>query len=57
MNEFPYTCEAALQMFKGHELSAWALESSWGTRAFHESRVTAAIFADGAALGPGETFN
>ncbi|MGH8460401.1 MAG: acyl-CoA dehydrogenase family protein [Stenotrophobium sp.] len=48
-----YTWEADLQMFMKR---AWALESAWGTRAFHKSRIAAAVFADGAALGPGETF-
>jgi alkylation response protein AidB-like acyl-CoA dehydrogenase len=49
-----YTWEADLQMFMKR---AWALESAWGTRAFHKSRIAAAVLADGAALGPGETFN
>ncbi|MGH8541167.1 MAG: acyl-CoA dehydrogenase family protein [Stenotrophobium sp.] len=49
-----YTWEADLQMFMKR---AWALEAAWGTRAFHKSRVAAAIFAHDAALGPGETFN
>ncbi|TAM12610.1 MAG: acyl-CoA dehydrogenase [Nevskiaceae bacterium] len=48
-----YTWETDLQMFMKH---AWALDSAWGTRAFHKSRVTAAVLADGMALGPGATF-
>jgi alkylation response protein AidB-like acyl-CoA dehydrogenase len=49
-----YTWEADLQMFMKR---AWALDASWGDRAFHKARVAAAILADGARPGPGETFN
>jgi len=49
-----YTWEADLQMFMKR---AWALDAAWGDRAFHKTRVAQHIFAEGAALGPGETFN
>ena len=49
-----YTWEADLQMFAKR---AWALDSSWGDRSFHKARVEQAMFAAGAALGPGQTFN
>ena len=49
-----YTWEADLQMFMKR---AWALDAAWGDRAFHKTRVAQSIFAEGAALGPGETFN
>lgn len=49
-----YTWEADLQMFMKR---AWALDAAWGDRAFHKTRVAQFIFAEGAALGPGETFN
>ncbi|HKY91307.1 MAG TPA: acyl-CoA dehydrogenase family protein [Nevskiaceae bacterium] len=48
-----YTWEADLQMFMKR---AWALDAAWGDRAFHKQRVAAGVLADGAALGPGETF-
>ncbi|MBH3431235.1 acyl-CoA dehydrogenase family protein [Pseudomonas alkylphenolica] len=48
-----YTWEVDLQMFMKR---AWALDSSWGDRAFHKSRVSDYLFADGARLGPGHTF-
>jgi alkylation response protein AidB-like acyl-CoA dehydrogenase len=48
-----YTWEVDLQMFMKR---AWALDASWGDRGFHKSRVADAILADGAALGPGRTF-
>ncbi|PSL14551.1 hypothetical protein CLV44_1071, partial [Marinobacterium halophilum] len=34
----------------------WALEASWGDRGFHKARISDAIFADNAPLGPGQTF-
>jgi alkylation response protein AidB-like acyl-CoA dehydrogenase len=49
-----YTWEADLQMFMKR---AWALDAAWGDRGFHKQRVADAIFADGAELGPGSTFN
>jgi alkylation response protein AidB-like acyl-CoA dehydrogenase len=49
-----YTWEADLQMFMKR---AWSLDSAWGDRAFHKTRVAASIFAEGAQLGPGATFN
>ncbi len=48
-----YTWEVDLQMFMKR---AWALDSSWGDRAFHKSRVAEAVLADGAAIGPQFTF-
>lgn len=48
-----YTQEADLQMFMKR---AWALDSSWGTQGYHKRRVADAIFAEGAELGPGTTF-
>jgi alkylation response protein AidB-like acyl-CoA dehydrogenase len=49
-----YTWEADLQMFMKR---AWALDATWGTRAFHKARVAAHIFADAAPVGPRNTFN
>ena len=48
-----YTWEADLQMFLK---LTWALDASWGDRAFHKLRVGSFIFSDGAPLGPGGTF-
>jgi alkylation response protein AidB-like acyl-CoA dehydrogenase len=48
-----YTWEVDLQMFMKR---TWALDASWGDRGFHKSRVAEAILADGAAIGPGHTF-
>ena len=48
-----YTWEVDLQMFMKR---AWALDASWGDRAFHKSRVAGFVLADGAPLGPGNTF-
>lgn len=48
-----YTWEVDLQMFMKR---AWALDASWGDRGFHKSRVGDYLFADGARLGPGHTF-
>lgn len=48
-----YTWEVDLQMFMKR---TWALESSWGDHGFHKARISAAIFADNAPLGPGQTF-
>ncbi|MBU6257064.1 MAG: acyl-CoA/acyl-ACP dehydrogenase [Burkholderiales bacterium] len=44
-----YTWEVDLQMFMKR---AWVLDAAWGDRGFHKSRVAAALFADGARLGP-----
>ncbi|HUP91583.1 MAG TPA: acyl-CoA dehydrogenase family protein [Solimonas sp.] len=49
-----YTWEADLQMFAKR---AWALDSSWGDRTALKARIESAVLADGAPLGPGETFN
>jgi hypothetical protein len=49
-----YTWESDLQMFMKR---AWALDAAWGDRTFHKARVAADILAEGAALGPGATFN
>jgi hypothetical protein len=48
-----YTWEVDLQMFMKR---AWALDASWGDRGFHKTRVGDYLFADGARLGPGHTF-
>ncbi len=48
-----YTWEVDLQMFMKR---AWALDASWGDRAFHKSRVAACVLADDARLAPGNTF-
>ena len=48
-----YTWEVDLQMFMKR---SWALESSWGDRGYHKSRVADYLLGDGAALGPGQTF-
>jgi alkylation response protein AidB-like acyl-CoA dehydrogenase len=48
-----YTWEADLQMFMKR---GWALNSTWGDQTFHKKRIASFIFADGAPLGPGETF-
>ena len=48
-----YTWEVDLQMFMKR---SWALNSSWGDTALHKSRVSDFVLADGAALGPGQTF-
>jgi alkylation response protein AidB-like acyl-CoA dehydrogenase len=49
-----YTWESDLQMFMKR---AWALDAAWGDRAFHKTRVAAHLFAEGAFIGPGNTFN
>ncbi|MBS0542741.1 MAG: acyl-CoA/acyl-ACP dehydrogenase [Proteobacteria bacterium] len=48
-----YTWEVDLQMFMKR---AWALDAAWGDRGYHKSRVADAILVEGAALGPGHTF-
>jgi alkylation response protein AidB-like acyl-CoA dehydrogenase len=48
-----YTWEADLQMFMKR---AWALDATWGDRAFHKTRVAESILSEDAALGPGQTF-
>ena len=48
-----YTWEVDLQMFMKR---AWALDAFWGDRGLHKSRIADAMLADGAALGPGHTF-
>ncbi len=48
-----YTQEADLQMYMKR---AWALDAAWGDSAFHKKRIADFVFADGAPLGPGETF-
>ena len=49
-----YTWESDLQMFMKR---AWALDATWGDRAFHKARVASHIFSDGARIGPGATFD
>ena len=48
-----YTWEADLQMYMKR---AWSLDTAWGDRAYHKARIAQFILAEGAALGPGETF-
>jgi alkylation response protein AidB-like acyl-CoA dehydrogenase len=48
-----YTWEQDLHIWMRR---AWSLEMAWGRSAFHRSRVAQAILAEGADLGPGETF-
>ncbi|BDX20124.1 putative acyl-CoA dehydrogenase FadE [Halopseudomonas aestusnigri] len=48
-----YTWEVDLQMFMKR---AWALDSSWGDRAFHTSRVAEAVLAADAPIGPHHSF-
>ena len=48
-----YTWEVDVQMFMKR---AWALDAFWGDRGLHKSRIADAMLADGAALGPGHTF-
>jgi len=48
-----YTWEVDVHIFAKR---AWVLESAWGDRAFHKLRVTDAVLADGAEIGPGTTF-
>lgn len=48
-----YTWEADLQMYMKR---AWALDATWGDAIFHKARVADAVLADGALLGPSETF-
>lgn len=48
-----YTWEVDLQMFMKR---AWALDSAWGDRAFHTSRVAETLLADTAQIGPSFTF-
>ncbi|MBN8440951.1 MAG: acyl-CoA/acyl-ACP dehydrogenase [Thauera sp.] len=48
-----YTWEVDLQMFMKR---AWALDAAWGDRGFHKARIADAILVEGAALGPGHTF-
>lgn len=48
-----YTWEQDLHLWMRR---AWSLEMAWGRRAFHRSRVGQVVLAEGARLGPGETF-
>lgn len=48
-----YTWEADLQMFMKR---AWALDAAWGDHAYHKRRVADFVLAEGAPLGPAETF-
>ncbi|NVK44024.1 MAG: acyl-CoA/acyl-ACP dehydrogenase [Oceanospirillaceae bacterium] len=48
-----YTWEVDLHIFMKR---AWALDGAWGTRGFHKARVGDFVFADGAPLGAGATF-
>ncbi|MCB1842720.1 MAG: acyl-CoA dehydrogenase, partial [Halioglobus sp.] len=48
-----YTWEVDLHIFMK---KAWALANTWGDAGFHKARVAEDIFAPGAALGAGATF-
>lgn len=48
-----YTWEVDLHIYMK---KAWAYNNTWGDAAFHKIRVADAIFADGAAIGAGNTF-
>lgn len=48
-----YTWEVDLQMFMKR---AWVLDAAWGDRAFHRARMAEALLAEGAPMGPGNTF-
>ena len=48
-----YTWEQDLQIWMRR---AWSLALAWGDGAFHLARVKHSVLADGARLGPGETF-
>ena len=48
-----YTWEVDLQMFMKR---AWVLDAAWGDRGFHKHRLSHALLADDALLGPGATF-
>ncbi|HWI10425.1 MAG TPA: acyl-CoA dehydrogenase family protein [Burkholderiaceae bacterium] len=48
-----YTWEVDLQIFMKR---AWSLGASWGDRGLHKTRVSDFVLADGAPLGPGNTF-
>ena len=48
-----YTWEVDLHIYMKR---AWALDKCWGDPAFHKARVADLIFADGAAIGAGNTF-
>ncbi len=48
-----YTWEQDLHIWMRR---AWSLGNAWGTISFHRDRVTEAVLAPGAHLGPGTTF-
>jgi alkylation response protein AidB-like acyl-CoA dehydrogenase len=48
-----YTWEVDLHIFMK---KAWALANTWGDAGFHKRQLAQAIFAEGAALGAGATF-
>jgi alkylation response protein AidB-like acyl-CoA dehydrogenase len=49
-----YTWEQDLHIWMRR---AWSLGNAWGTGAFHRDRVSDAVLAPGARLGPGTTFS
>jgi alkylation response protein AidB-like acyl-CoA dehydrogenase len=49
-----YTWEQDLHIWMRR---AWSLELAYGRNDFHRRRIEDAVLAQGAALGPGETFN
>jgi alkylation response protein AidB-like acyl-CoA dehydrogenase len=48
-----YTWEQDLHIWMRR---AWSLGNAWGTLSFHRDRVSEAVLAPGARLGPGTTF-
>lgn len=48
-----YTWEQDLHLWMRR---AWSLEQAWGRNDFHRRRIENAVLAEGARLGPGETF-
>lgn len=48
-----YTWEQDLHIWMRR---AWSLELAWGGGAFHRARVADSVLADGARIGPGQTF-
>lgn len=49
-----YTWEQDLHLWMRR---AWSLDLDWGGAPLHRARMAAAVLADGARIGPGETFS
>ena len=49
-----YTWEVDLHIFMKR---AWVYNNAWGSAGFHKRRIAEYVFADNAALGPGNTFD